>query len=344
VGLGVNYEADIVSGASVAVVDAPSAGVDVISTATQLDDIRHTIGGSVRFEGEYTSLSATYNYGTESDYVSHGFSVAGRAEMFERNTAFDLSYARGFDSVCNLPIADNQEAVDRPRLPTADGCFSDVPDRAGIDLSLQTFQGGWTQAWAPILITQLVATAQLLNGFQGNPYRAVWLGRSGAQENHPDNRARYALGLDTRLWLKPIEGALRLFVRGYRDTWDILSITAELSYEQSIGENLTLQVRGRYYDQTAAIFYSDDYARLPRGDYFTGDRELSAMSSITVGGKLQLEIPAADDGMVLGFMQSLRFIAKGDVMLLDFGEFHYGRAPVPNTTAIVATLSLESAF
>jgi hypothetical protein len=344
VAIGAGYEADIVSGASVAVVDAPSPAIDAISTATHLEDVRHTARGTLALEGDNTSLTGTYSYGTEADYQSHGMALAARAELFERNTAFDVSYARGWDRVCNLPIGENPDAVDRPRMATADGCFTDDPSRASMDLSIQTFQGAWTQAWSPILTTQLLFTAQLLNGYQGNPYRGVWLGRTSAQENHPENRARYAIGLDTRLDLEPLDGTVMIFLRGYRDTWDIMSVTGELAYDQSIGPDLRLRVRGRYYNQTSATFFSDDYPRMSVGQYFTGDRELSAMTSLTLGGRLSLAIPPGDDGMVLGFLSSLDISGKADVMLYDFSEFHYARASVPNTTAILVTLALEAVF
>ncbi len=340
------YEADIVSGASVAVVDAPSGEVDAVSSATKLDDVRHSGSGSLQLRGEFTSLTLGYSYGRESDYRSHGVSVSGRAEMLERNTAFELSYARGFDKVCDLLQPRAQEAVDRARLPSSDGCF----DRGGDDeritqeLSLQTFQGSWTQAWAPIFTTQLTLTAQLLHGFQGNPYRAVWLGRAAAQEHHPRERARFAAGLAARLWIKPLEGALHLEGRFYRDTWDLRSLSGELAYEQSLGEGLRLRARGRYYQQTGAVFYSDDYAFRPAGEYFTGDRELSPMSSVTVGGRVQWSIPPGEDGDVLGFLTSFDLVGKADFIMHTFDEFHYARAEVPNDDAIVATLGLEAVF
>ncbi len=345
VDVSVGYEADIVSGASVAVVDAPAPEVDAISTATQLNDVRHTAKGALTLESDFATLTGGYSFGRENDYRSHSMFLAARAEMFERDTAFDISYARGWDSVCNMPISDNPEAVDRPRMPNSQGCFDDSdPTRVELPLNLQTFQGGWTQAWTPIFTTQATFTAQVLEGYQGNPYRAVWLGRSAAQEHHPDNRTRYAIGIDSRLYLEPLAGTLSATVRGYRDTWDILSITAELGYYQQIGENLSLKVRGRYYNQTSAIFFSDNYALMPRGEYFTGDRELSAMSSWVIGGTLKLDIPASDGGAVLGFMETFALVGKADVMLMDFPDFHYGRVAVPNTTAITGTLSLESTF
>ncbi|MGF1466976.1 MAG: DUF3570 domain-containing protein [Sandaracinaceae bacterium] len=342
-GIQVAWDADIVSGASVAVVDAPSPDPDVITSATKYDELRNVFSGGVELRGRYASLRGTYAYGFESDYRSHSFTVGARAELFERNTVFDLSYGRGFDQVCNLAQPDNQEPVERQALPGSEGCFSDDPTRVALDVSLHTAQGSWTQAWAPVFTTQLTVTTQLVDGFQSNPYRSVWLGRSAAQENHPRERWRYAAGLGTRLWLEPLSAALRLNARVYRDSWDVRSITAELGYEQALGDDLRLLLRGRYYHQGQAIFFSDNYAVLPRGQFFTGDRELADMRSVLVGLRLLWTI-FPNDGAGAGPLAELRVLLKGDWLHHAFPNFRYGQAPVPNNNAVVGTLGLELLF
>lgn len=340
----VGWEADIVSGASVAVVDAPSSEVDVISTATQLSDFRNVFSGGAEVRSDYGSLRAGYAYGFENDYRSHGLSIGARAEALERTAAFDLSFARGWDSVCDVFQPRNQEAVDRRRLSGSDGCFGDAMDLTARDLALSTFQGSWSQAWAPILTTQLTLTAQLVDGFQSNPYRAVWLGRTAAQEHHPEHRARYAAGLGARIWLEPLSAALQLFARGYHDTWGINSITAELAYEQVIEGALRIRVRGRYYNQTAAAFFSDDYALAPRGQYFTGDRELSSMWNVMVGAQIAYRISSGAEGAALGFLREFDLLLKGDWLHNEFPDFRYGQVGVPNLDALIVTLALEASF
>lgn len=338
------WEADIVSGASVAVVDAPSSEVDVISTATQLEDFRNVFSGGAEVRSDFGSIRAGYAYGFENDYRSHALTLGARAEAFERTAAFDLSYARGWDSVCDVFQPRNQEAVDRRRLASSSGCFGDAMGLTSRDVSLQTFQGSWTQAWAPVLTTQLTLTAQLVDGFQSNPYRAVWLGRTAAQEHHPEHRARYAAGLGVRLWLEPMSGALQAFVRGYRDTWDVNSISAELAYEQVIDGALRIRARGRYYTQTGAAFFSDDYALAPRGQYFTGDRELSPMWNVLVGAQIAYTISSGAEGAALGFLREFDLVLKGDWLHHDFSAFRYGQVGVPNTDSLIITLALEASF
>lgn len=339
-----SWEADIVSGASVAVVDAPSSEVDAITSATQLEDFRNVFTGGLDLRSSVGALRASYTYGFENDYRSHSFTVGARTDLFERNTTFDLSYARGFDQLCDRFQPSDQEPVTRQRLDTSEGCFSDPLSRTTHDIDLQTFQGSWTQAWAPVFVTQVTVTGQLVDGFQSNPYRAVWLGRSAAQEHHPESRFRYAGSLAGRLWLEPLSGALSLSGRVYRDNWDVRSVTAEVGYEQSIDGAVRLRVRGRYYRQGAAAFYSDDYSLMPRGQYFTGDRELGDMETFLVGAQLTWTLTAGTEGASLGFLQSFKLVLKGDYVHHEFGNFRYGRAGVPNNNSILVTLGLEMVF
>ena len=342
------WEADAVTSASVAVVDAPGGsnpdGLDAITSATQLKDFRQVPSGGFGLSSETARFSATYARGWEKDYRSHGLNVNASADLFDRNTTFALNYGRGWDEVCDLLQPQAQEAVERQRMPSSTGCFAKDKGRTSRDVNIHSFEGSWTQAWTPIFNTQLVLSTQLLNGFQSNPYRAVWLGRSAAQEHHPNVRARYAVGVSTRIWLRPIGGALQAQARLYRDTWNVSSATFELAYERSLGQLFRVRARGRYYQQTAAAFFSDDYERDPQGAYFTGDRELSGMSSWLAGLRLSFVAPTRDDGTVAGFLDSLELVAKGDLLLYDFPDFHYGNLPVPNDRAVFGTLAIEALF
>jgi hypothetical protein len=335
------WTADVVSGASVAVVDLPAESVDAISSAT-VSDIRHVFGGGLRVGDGQTTFAAGYRYGFENDYRSHSFDVSASTELYDRNTGFELTYARSFDSVCDVPAA--SEPVLKPRMPNSDGCFSDAEDRRERDLSVHVFQAAWTQNWTSILSTQLTTTAQLLDGFQANPYRAVRIGRAAAQEHHPDHRDRYAAGLAARLWIEPLSGAVQPALRAYRDTWDIRSFSAELGYEQTLGAGLRLRARGRYYVQGGAAFYSDDYVLAPRGSYFTGDRELSPMKSLLLGGSVTWLVPGNDEGEVFGFLRGLELVIKGDLLKSTFDEFHYDKLEVPNDTALIGSVSIVAGF
>jgi len=332
------WSADIVSGASVAVVDAPTETVDAIASAS-VSDMRHVLGGGASLRDENSTLSVGYRYGFEKDYRSHGLDVTARTELFDRNTALAIAYARSFDSACDGPGA--EDPVMKPRLDSSDGCFDDnADDREVKDVDVHELQLGVTQALTPILVLQLGASAQIQHGFLANPYRAVLIGATAAQEHHPENRARYAATIGARLWLDPLSGALQPALRFYRDTWHLRAISAELGYEQSLGAALRLRVRGRFHVQSGAAFYSDDYVLMPRGQYFTGDRELSPLKTMLGGAELVWNAVPDADGEILGFLSTFELRLRGDALKTMLDDFHYDRVAPPNDFALMAGLSL----
>jgi hypothetical protein len=332
------WNADVVSGASVAVVDAPAASVDAISSAS-VADVRHVFGGGLALRDDQSALLANYRYGFENDYRSHGFDVAARTDLFDRNTTAEIAYARSFDRACDAEGA--EDPVLKGRLDSSDHCFEDdVENREVRDIDVHGLQLGITQTLTPVLVLQLGASAQIQHGFLANPYRAVLIGPTAAQEHHPENRARYAASLGLRWWLKPLSGALQPMLRVYRDTWHLRALSAELGYEQSFTPWLRLRLRGRIHVQSGAAFYSDDYVLAPRGRYFTGDRDLSPLKTLMGGAELTWSATPDDDGEVLGFLSAFDLKLKGDALQTMLDDFHYDRVEPPNDLALIASFSV----
>jgi hypothetical protein len=337
--LRVGWTADIVSGASVAVVDAPAANVDAITSAT-VSDTRHVFSGGLTLRDTQGSVDVTYGHAFENDYRSDNFAVTARTDLFDRNTGVEIGYARSFDRVCD--VAGSFDPVQKPRLESSQGCFSDSATRSTRDLAIHTVQAAFTQVWTPVFTTRIGLHGQLLHGFQVNPYRAVRIGKTAAQESAPNDRARYALSASGRFWLVPLSAALGIEGRVYRDTWGISSLSGELSYDQKLFGEVRLRLRLRYYTQGRAAFYSDDYMLAPRGRYFTGDRELSSMRSALFGVAFRWQLPTDSSGQLLGFLSSFALVLKGDLLRSFFDEFHYDRAEVPNTLAQLISLELRA--
>jgi hypothetical protein len=349
-GIQAGYEADIVSGASEAVKVGRLGSADIVSAATKFSDTRHVANGGFTLTRENTSLAASYAYGTESDYRSNSITVSAATDFLQRNTQIELSYARGFDKVCTSNYRATDEASARLRLDSSSGCFTDDDKRAKRDVNLDNFQVGWTQAWTPVFSTQLVFTAALQNGFLENPYRAVVIGAGDeALENHPDNRARAAIALRGKYYVKSMRTALGIGARVYRDTWDVFSQTYEVEAERYMLPWLSLLVHGRFYDQSAALFWSDDYTggepvTGPRGQYWTGDRELSPLQSYLVGGRLLATRTARPNARVLGMFLKLSAGLSLDVMKTDLEEFTWGGATPDDTWAFISSLGIAAAF
>jgi hypothetical protein len=347
------WEADVVSGASVATKAGPayaSNHADVISTAS-VHDFRNMARGEIALKGDVTSLTAGYAYGIEHDYQSNSLHVNARTDAFQHNTTFELSYARNFDSVCDRVQSANAILPSQwTALEDSTGCFTKAAGRTTHDIGIDTYEASWGQAWTPVIETQLTYTAQLVDGFQSDPYRSVILGEGlKAQEHIPNERAREAVTARIAWYLRSIKGAVRLSLRGYHDTWAIDSGTAELELEKSLGESFRVMLRGRLYKQAGAVFWSDDYTGGipplgPRGQYFTGDRELSPFWSWLAGVRAVWTINPEAHKRLLGFIESFKLAGSANMQGFSYDEYTLGGTPVSNAIAYVATVSLALGF
>jgi hypothetical protein len=345
------WEADVVSGASIATkaggTYAATHAADVVSAAS-VHDLRNMARGEVSIKSAATSLTGGYAYSTEHDYRSNSMHVTARTDAFEHNTQLALSYARNFDTVCDR-IQSELSPTRWTALESSTGCFTNDPTRTTHAINIDMFEASWEQAWTPLVETQLSYSAQLVDGFQSDPYRSIVLGEGiKAQEHDPTERTRQAVTARVAFYLRPIRGALRLSLRGYADTWNIRSGTAEVEIEKSLSDSVRFLARGRLYDQTGAIFWSDDYTGGapplgPRGQYWTGDRELSPFWS-WLGGLRVVWTLAPLRGRLIGLLESLKLVASASVTGFSYGEYTLGGRPVADARAYLATLSLTLAF
>jgi hypothetical protein len=349
--LNAGYEADIVTGASESIKGGQLSPVDIVSSATSFDDLRHVGRGGFAITREATSMSASYAYGVESDYRSHSVSVSAGTEFLQRNTELELSYARGFDETCTSAFAPSTPTTGRLALDTSLGCFTDSEDHGRHDVNVDTMQAAWTQSWTPVFNTQLVLTGSLQNGFLGNPYRSVVIAAGGDQalENHPENRARGALSLRGRYYLRGLRAVVGASARVYRDTWDIVGQTYDIEAEKYLSDWLRAGLRGRFYMQSGALFWSDDYTGGepdfgPRGQYWTGDRELSPLRSYLVGGRLLATQDGSPGSRLAGMLLQLQSGVSLDLMKTDLLEFTWGGLSPDDTIAVILTLSVGGTF
>ncbi len=347
------WEADIVSGASVKTKAGPAykathPTADVISTAS-VNDFRNVGKGGFAIKHDNTSFGAGGLFGSENDYHSISFNVMARTELFEHNTQLQIDYARNFDQVCDAVQDPNANPVAHLALASSKGCFTKDITRVTHDIGIDSLQGSWSQAWTPVFQTQAVYTLQILNGFQSDPYRAVVLGQGvQAQEYIPDNRTRHAVALRANYYLRAIKGAIRVGVRGYRDSWNIYSGEAEVEVEKYFGSSFRAAINGRFYKQTGAIFWSDDYSGGnpplgPRGQYFTGDRELSPFFSVMGGIKLTYAASAGEK-KVAGFLTGLRIVAAANIIDFNYDEYTLGGVAVAGSFAYLLNLGLSAGF
>jgi uncharacterized protein DUF3570 len=321
--LSFGYEADIVSGATPSVYEAPRPGttVDAVTTASQFSDTRHQGRVGLSFSGSRSTLNVGYSYGTERDYRSHTVSASGTVDLPGKNTTFALSYARNIDRVCDY---DNGDAVPLARraLSGQNECFTDDPTARTIDLpvGIDTVQASITQNLSPVMVLQVGLYGQIINGFQSNPYRRVRVFNADAQESVPEVRDRGAVFLRLNLAIPATHTALSLFARGYADTWGVNSGSAEVAIQQYLGRTILFRLRGRVYQQTSAVFFRDalDYQLVgPVGQYFTGDRELAPLRDLLVGGRLSYLVTARDGHPIWGLFDEIDFHLNAEALWFD---------------------------
>ena len=348
------WQADVVSGASVATKAGPSYAnehsADVVTTAS-VHDFRNLGHGDVVLKGETTQLTAGYAYGQEHDYISNSMYVNARTDAYQHNTQFELAYARNWDQVCNRTQSVNAILPSQHiALEDSTGCFTSALGRTTDDIQIDTYEASWAQSWTPVLETQLTYTGQLVDGFQSDPYRSVILGEGiKAQEYVPTDRAREAVTARMAYYVRSLRGAVRVMVRGYHDTWAIDSGTAEVELEKSLGESVRVMLRGRLYKQSGAVFWSDDYTGGtpplgPRGQYFTGDRELSPFWSWLGGVRAVWTLLPPAGKRLLGILEGLKLTGSGNMQGFNYSQYTLGGVPISNAIAYVATLSLNVGF
>jgi hypothetical protein len=345
------YSADIVSGASESLKAGPSfANTPDIVSAASVKDLRQTLNGGMTFHKGHTDFGANYSYGTENDYKSNAITAIASSDFLQRNTKIEAAFSHGFDSVCDLDRNASQDPTLREPLDTSAGCFETGKGRRSLDVSIDNFQGGWTQSWTPRFATQLVLTGSIMNGFLSNPYRAVAIGPvETAQEHHPDNRARFGAALRGKYYLKPIDASVGAGFRYYRDTWDISSETFELDIEKNFLSWLRLRLNGRYYKQTQAVFWSDDYTggeplNGARGQYFSGDRELSPLSSLGGGARVTASFHGRPGERVVHLFMDLDVSAGVTLIKTFLQNFTWAGRPPDDTIANIVGVNATAMF
>ncbi|MDQ3337529.1 MAG: DUF3570 domain-containing protein [Myxococcota bacterium] len=321
------YSADIVSGATASVYQ-----VDAVSAATSFSDFRNEGSVGLGFHGKRSRISFNALFGTERDYLSRQIGGSASIDLAGRNTTVALAYTHGFDQVCNRDNGDATPLENRA-LTGDDTCAKSavvkgkdrpMADTDGSptrweDLTIDTAAVTLTQNVSPTMNMQIALFGQVQEGFQSNPYRRVRIGPNAPQEHIPDTRARWSVSARANKFLPRLNAAAHFDGRFYNDTWGVTGGNLELAYSQYMGKSLLVKLYGRIYQQTAATFFKDAFyyeTESTAGEYFTGDRELSPVRNVTVGGKLTV-ITIGEDKPVLGLFDKLQLNVRGDIMLID---------------------------
>lgn len=259
-----NYYVDMVS----------SASIDVMTTASPYREERTQ--GSLAFDmlNGKTQYSVNFTNSDENDYTANTASFDVSQDMFGDLTTVSFGFSRGWDEV-------------RKR---GDEAFEEPIDRS-------TWRLGLSQIVTPKLM--MGANYELVSdeGFLNNPYRSVRYvdgesatGYAWQPEAYPRTRTSSAASVNARYFL-PYRAAVHGEYRWFTDTWGIDSSTVRVGYTHPWGARWIFEAGYRWYDQSAADFYSDLFPRQDAQNFLARDKELSSFTSHMVSVGATYELP-----------------------------------------------------
>ncbi len=238
-----------------------SASIDVMTTASPYKEERHQ--GSFGFDmlNGKTQYSVGYTRSEESDYTANTATFDLSQDLFGDLTTVSFGYSQGWDEV-------------RRR---GDKAFKETIDR-------RNYRLGLNQIITPSLMMGLNYELITDEGFLNNPYRSVRyldpttpVGYAYEPERYPRTHTSNSVSLNARYYL-PYRAAVHGEYRYYTDDWGVDANSIEVGYTHP-WKQWIFEAGFRWYDQSAADFYSDLYPFRNAQNFLARDKELSSFSS-----------------------------------------------------------------
>jgi hypothetical protein len=196
---------------------------------------------------------ANYRYSAEGDYWAHTGGGTVAVDLFQKNLALSLTYARGHDEVARRASAIGTIPLGHLDTNTVIlGASAVITPWMLLDLSYDYAKLG---------------DANDVQSFQANAYRVVKVSGTQQREVVPRERTRHALTAGLRVAVPERLGPLKyltfyLKYKLYADSWGVVGHAPELRTYLRLGP-VELRITGRYYTQSAATFWPRDGAGNP---------------------------------------------------------------------------------
>ncbi len=244
------------------------ASIDVVTTASPFKEKREEYGGGVDYLYRNTTVGLSVLRSNEPDYVVNTFGATVAHEVLDGLTTLRLGY--------NVSHADVGKA------------HTDFADRA----NRYQYKLGVSQVVTKSLLMNLNYEVNLEDGYLHSPYRAALLLGLSVPEVYPRTRDSHAVALGIVKGLGSNDGQLNasayLRYRYFWDNWNIRAQTVELGHASRLGERWLVEPHYRYYKQSAASFYANDFTT--QMTFMARDRELSNFYSNELGAKASYQL------------------------------------------------------
>jgi len=277
-----------------------SASIDVVTTASEYSEQRDETSAGIDYLRGKTSMGLSFTRSSEGDYEGNSARLGISQDFFGDLTTLGIAYARGWDTVTR----------------NGDDTFEE-------EAKHQSWRVDLTQIVTPSMILSLNYEGVSDEGFLNNPYRQVRFLDPGASrgfsfeaERYPGTRTSSAAAVRALYYL-PYRAALKAEGRYYTDSWGINAYNAEIAYTHPLEEGITLDLRYRYYNQTAADFYNDLFDRSNQQNFLARDKELATFTTHTAGVGLSYEFETP----WLSFVEKGQASVFFDYILFDYDDF-----------------------
>ena len=231
-------------------------------------------------------ITPQFAYSSEHDYISWGGALNYSLDLNQKNTAINVGWAHDYDTIIATPVT----YITRNQRKNTDDILIGV-----------------NQLLSPKTVLTVNFTFQTSHGYEDDPYRGVLFDDypqadfnhpSLFPEHRPDFRQGYIGFVSLLQYITPLDGSIEGSYRPYGDSFGVLSHTIALSWHQKIGKRVLVSPVFRFYRQTAADFYSTQFAGDPSNlfdptpipKYYSADYRLSEMETFTFGIELSGKI------------------------------------------------------
>lgn len=209
---------------------------------THLLDNRRAVSLQLDCKLNNNTITPGFAYSTESDYESYGISLNDSQQFNEKNTTLQFGVSQNFDSVRNTDH-DTEQYVWSGKS-TTEGFI------------------GISQILTPKTIMNATFTYGNDSGFLSDPYRlAGYLPDGfpfsiGVPERRPSHRNKEIVYASVTQYVDKLNASIEGSYRFYHDSYGIVGNTVGVTWHQWLGKHLILEPMFRFYEQSAANFYS----------------------------------------------------------------------------------------
>jgi hypothetical protein len=238
------------------------------------------------------NAAMSYYHSSESDYLAQQIAARYARDLAGQQYNLALGTSYGWDRIDPLR---NVNTTAQPASKTTLHANAIATDVLG-----------------PTTVLRVGVEMDHVDGLQHNPYRRVYAGGTSVPENHPSRRERRDAFLKLNQYFAN-RSSLKFSYRFYQDDWGIVSHETGAQLSQYLTSGMNVQYRYRWYTQTAADFYRDDYTSTSGvNGYLTGDYRLGPLSSHLFDVTLQFDL-----GVLAAPSRSLRHLG----VTLDYGRY-----------------------